>query len=86
MTKTLVYDKIEISSNGEIQIRQKLTAFDDDGTEVGSRFNRYVLFPGQDVTNQPMKIQRVCNIFWDAATIAAYNAAKAAGIPTGVVP
>jgi hypothetical protein len=83
VTKTLTYDKIEVTSNGVIQVRQKLTAFDDDGTVIGERYNRYTLAPGQDVTGQPNKIQRVCNIFWDAATIAAYQVALATANPIG---
>ena len=77
MTKTLVIDKIEVLSNGVILVRQNLSAFDDDGSLIGQRYNRYSLGPGQDISDQPVKIQRVANIFWDAATIAAYQAALA---------
>ena len=78
LTKTTTYDKIEILSNGVIQVRISLKAFDDDGSFIGERYQRYVLVPGQDITNQPTRLQKICNAVWTAQVIADYQAEVAA--------
>lgn len=49
----------------------------DDGKEVNRLFHRQVLEPGDDVSNQPVKIKQICNFLWTAQVIADWNAYKA---------
>lgn len=81
LTKTTTIDQITIQDDGLILLRDVLRAFDDDGTLIGQRNHRSVLEPGDDVSTQPQKIQRVTQIFWTQAVIDAYRAKKAAAIP-----
>lgn len=78
VTKQVVIDKIEILEDGVFQIRMDVRALDDDGSLIGHRYNRQLLVPGQDVTNQPLKIRRLTAIIWDAQTVADYLAKVAA--------
>lgn len=74
LTKQLVIDRIEILEDSTIQVRQRLTAYDDDGSKIGERYSRYVLAPGQDVTAQPAKIRQIAQVLWTPQVIADYQA------------
>lgn len=83
-----VIDKIEILENGVIQVRRARRFFDDTDM-VAERYARTVLEPGQDVLNQPLRLQAICNVVWTPAVIAAYRASKAAplaGLPQPQLP
>lgn len=78
MTKQTAIDKIEILENNVVQVRQVIRAFDDDGSLIGERFNRFVLEPGDDVRAQDARVRSVCSLFWTAEVVKAYLDAKAA--------
>ena len=78
MTKQTLIDAVTVLEDGQMQCRQAMRAFDDDGTKIGERFFRFVLVPGQDVTAQPAMVKRIAQAVWTPAVIDAYNAAKAA--------
>ena len=78
LSKQQVIDRIEILEDSTIQVRQRLTAYDDDGSKIGERYLRYVLTPGQDVTAQPTKIRQIANVIWTPQVIADYAAKQAA--------
>ena len=80
LTKQLVIDRIEILEDGTLQVRQRLTALDDDGSKIGERYNRYVLTPGQDVTAQPTRIRQIAGVVWTPQVIADYQAKQAAAL------
>jgi hypothetical protein len=70
--------QITVEDNGILLIRQGKRAFDDDGSLIGERFQRTSLEPGDSVSNQPVRIQRIAQAVWTQAVIDAYLAAKAA--------
>tara|TARA_R110000868_G_scaffold16913_6_gene74957 strand:- start:880 stop:1140 length:261 start_codon:yes stop_codon:yes gene_type:complete len=74
ITKQKVVDKVEILEDGIIQIREAIRVYDDDGSLIGEKFNRYLLVPGQDVTAEKARIRRICTAVWDAQTVADYIA------------
>lgn len=80
ITSTTLIDQIIILEDGVIQVRQVKRAFDDDGSLLGQRFNRFILEPGDNVSAQPLRIQRITQAVWTQAVIDAYQAAKAAKI------
>lgn len=61
ITKTTTLDAITVTSFLSIEVRRKITAFDDDGSEIGSKYHRYVIDPGADVTNEPAIIRKIAN-------------------------
>ena len=73
LTKQIVIDKIEILEDGQIQIRQA-TKIIEDGIELSKSYHRWVLAPGQDITNQVDKVKNIANVVWTQEVIDAYNA------------
>lgn len=77
VTDINVISHIGILEDGQIEVRRTRRVF--DGTDIlGEKHMRFVLEPGQDVSNQPLRLQRICNTVWTAQVIADYAAAKAA--------
>ena len=77
ITKNIKTDKIEIVGDFKhVQIRQA-TVIEEDGVELTRSFHRYVLSPGQDVTNEPAEVQAIANAVWTEEIINAYSASIA---------
>jgi hypothetical protein len=72
------YQSVVIEENGLVRLRLARRIY-DDGLLVAEVLRAIVLEPGQDVSSYPAKIRNTCTVWWDQATIDAYNAAKAAG-------
>ena len=62
LTKATTYDAVTIRPSGEVEIRMKTTAFDDDGSELGFRYFRRVIAPTDDISGEPLKIRQICQI------------------------
>ena len=77
LEKVEVVDLIEVLENGIVQVRTK-TAFIENGVEVGSKFHRHVVAPGNDYSGEDTRVQGVCAALHTAEVIAAYKAAIAA--------
>ena len=73
LTKEQVIDKIEIVENGIIQVRQ-VTRIMEDGKELSSSYHRWAFNPGDDISDQPAKVQAIAAAAWTPAVIAAYQA------------
>jgi hypothetical protein len=69
--KTLV-DKIEIVENNSIQVRTA-TIIERDGTEISRSFHRHVLSPGDDVSNEDIKVQAIANAIWTEEVISTFR-------------
>ena len=64
LSESLEYDKIEIVGEyKQVQVR-KATVIKKDGVELTRSFERYVLDPESDITNEPTEIQTICNVVW----------------------
>jgi len=75
--------KEEILPNQIIQVR-RADVVKKDGVEVGRTYNRTVVVPGQDVSDQPAEVQAIAAALWTAEVIAAYEAEVAANsLPGG---
>jgi hypothetical protein len=70
--KTIV-DKVELTEVNTIQVRTA-TIIERDGTEISRTFHRYVVSPGEDITNEDPKVQAIANAVWTEEVIAAYQA------------
>lgn len=78
LTATNTINSIVIEENGLVILQLARRAFDDDGTLIGERLQRTILEPGNDVSSQAQRVQRICQVVWTQAVIDAYQAAKAA--------
>ena len=68
-----IIDKIEVLENNSIQIRTA-TIIEKDGIEIAKTFHRHVLSPGDDITNEDVKVQSIANAIWTDEIIAKYKA------------
>ena len=75
LEKVISVDLIEIVENGCIQVRTK-TAFKEDGIEIGSKFHRYVVAPGDDYSAEDARVKAICAAMHTPQVIAAYKAAQ----------
>jgi hypothetical protein len=72
LTKEQVIDKIEITENGIIQVRQA-TKIIEDGNELSKSYHRWTIAPGQDYSGQPDNVKTICAVTHTPAVIAAYK-------------
>jgi hypothetical protein len=73
LTETTKVDQIEVVGDHTIQVRTA-TIIERDGTEISRTFNRHIVSPGDDVTNQDTKVQTIANALFTEEVIAAYQA------------
>lgn len=62
LSKQTIIDQITILNTGEVWIRTRISAIDDDGSELGYKYFRRVIVPTDDITGEPLKIRQICNI------------------------
>ena len=58
ITKEVVTDKIEVLENGCIQVRQA-TRIIEDGEVISTSYNRHVVTPVGDVSNEDDKVKAI---------------------------
>jgi hypothetical protein len=75
LEKVVSVDLIEVVENGCIQVRTK-TSIKEDGVEISSKFHRYVVVPGADVSGEDAKVQAIAASIHTADVVAAYIAAQ----------
>ena len=73
LTKETVVDKMEVLENGTIQVREA-TRIIEDGTVISQKFHRYVITPGQDVTDKDTKVQNLASSVWTDDVVNDYMA------------
>jgi len=66
-------DQIEVTQFNTIQVRVA-NIIEKDGVEVAKTYQRHVLAPGEDVSNEDPKVQAIANAIWTEEVIAAYQA------------
>tara|TARA_R110002020_G_scaffold50685_1_gene142906 strand:+ start:645 stop:911 length:267 start_codon:yes stop_codon:yes gene_type:complete len=77
LIKNTVIDKIEVVGTFKhIQVREDKQIIDDDTGEVvvTGKWNRYVLSPDADISDQPTDVQAIANAVWTDDVKAAYTA------------
>ena len=77
ITKEKVVDQVTVTENGIVLFREA-TRIIEDGKVLTQTYHRSSLTPGQDITNQPPKVQDICNAVWTPEVIAAYQAQQEA--------
>ncbi len=77
LAETVEIDRIEISSNGIVSVREA-TTITKDGEFFARQFKRWTLTPGQDLTGQSANVVAQCQAAWTPEVIASYQAQMAA--------
>jgi hypothetical protein len=72
LEKVISVDLIEVVENGSLQVRTK-TAIKEDGVEISSKFNRHVVVPGADYSQEDAKVQAIAASIHTAEVVAAYQ-------------
>jgi ketosteroid isomerase-like protein len=72
LTKETVVDQITVTENGTVLYREA-TRIMEDGKQLSQTYHRTSLTPGQDITDQPAKVQAICNAAWTEEVIEAYE-------------
>lgn len=67
-----VVDKIEVLLNGQIQVRRRDQVL-KDGVEIAATFHRHVLSPGDDLTDQDLRVVAIAEATWTPEVIQAYQ-------------
>ena len=78
LTKQLVTDKYEIVGEHKMVQCRHATVISEDGVELSRSFNRHVIAPGDDVSNEPAETQAIVAAVHTPAVISAYKAMLAA--------
>lgn len=68
-----IIDKIELVENNSIQVRTA-TIIEKDKAELTRSYHRHVLSPGDDVSNEDLKVQAIANAIWTKEVIDTYKA------------
>ena len=72
LTEKKVIDLIQITENGSLQIREA-NVIEKDGIIIAKTFHRYVLSPGDDVSDKEQRIKDIAAIVWTADVIREYQ-------------
>lgn len=72
LTEKTIIDKIEIIDSKHIQVREA-NIIEKDGAPVAKTFNRYVLHPGDDVSQEDEKIKGIAALLWTPEVIEEYK-------------
>ena len=73
LIEKIIIDKIEVVETNSIQVRTA-TIIEKDGVEIARTYHRHVKHPGEDITNEDLKVQAIANAIWTEEVIAAYQA------------
>jgi hypothetical protein len=73
LIETTKVDQIEVTQLNTIQVRIA-NIIEKDEIEVAKTYQRHVLAPGEDVSNEDPKVQAIANAIWTEEVIAAYQA------------
>ena len=73
ITKETNVDQITVTENGIVLYREA-TRILEDGEEISKKYHRTSLTPGQDISNEPQKVQDICYAAWTEAVVSAYLA------------
>ena len=81
LEKTVKDDKIEIVDCGDWKVIQVRTAtiVTDDGAELSRSFNRHVVEPNSDLTNESDEVKKLAEIYFTDDAKAKHKAAMESG-------
>ena len=63
LEKKIAIDLITVTEDNSVQVRQ-VTRIVEDGNVLSETFSRWVVSPGDDLSEQDAKVQAICNAVW----------------------
>ena len=63
LTERKVIDLIEVLESGHLQVREA-NLVERDGVVIARTFHRYVIAPGEDISDKEQKIQDIAAAAW----------------------
>jgi hypothetical protein len=63
LEKKIAIDLITVTEDNSVQVRQVKRIL-EDGDVLSESFDRWVLSPGDDTSQQDAKVQAICNAVW----------------------
>lgn len=72
LTEINKIDQIEITENNIIQVRT-VTIIEKDGEEISRSNFRHTLTPGEDISNEDLKVQTIANAIWTEEIIESFK-------------
>lgn len=73
LEKHVVISQLEVTESNVIQIRTS-TRIMEDGVKIGETYQRHCIAPGQDYSQEDVKVQAVCASMHTPEAVAAYRA------------
>jgi len=70
--KQIVTGLVTINEDMILQVREDTVIF-EDGVEISRVYNRYVAFPGVDVSSRSSIVQRLANLLWTPEVVEAWK-------------
>jgi len=81
LTESIEYDKIEIVGPYKaVQVR-KATVIKKDDKEITRSFERYVLNPDANISEEPAEVSAICNAVWTSEIKDAWTKHQASLFP-----
>lgn len=75
LEKVIIVDRIEVIENGSVQVRTA-TRIIEDGKQISGTFNRHIVAPGDDYSNEDARVQAICAATHTPEVIATYKDAE----------
>ena len=63
LEKIETIDQIMVNELNHVHVRH-VTCIKEDGETLSQTFRRAVLNPGDDISEQPSRVQAICNAVW----------------------
>jgi hypothetical protein len=76
LTERKIIDLIEVLEKGYLQIREA-NIIERDGAIVAKTFHRYVLTPGDDVSEKEQRIKDIASVVWTPEILANFSSSLA---------
>jgi len=77
LEKKVIVDRIEVLENGCVQVRTRVSVF-EDGVQISGTSHRHVVAPGDDYSENDQRVQAICAATHTPEVIEAFKAATAA--------
>lgn len=74
LNKIIKEDKIEIVGDYKVVQIRTATVIEEDEVELSSSFQRHIVSPGDDLSEQSTEVQAICNAVHTPEIIAAWEA------------
>lgn len=73
LEKRTITDKVEVVGEfSHVQVREAVQVL-EDGQVISQNYHRYVVSPGEDVSNRDAKVQAICAAVHTTEVVAAYQ-------------